>query len=191
MNSVCQKLLEVQEIWRACKGDKRTTNSTNQILRFFGFFGQNFAVRGAEHHKRATLTHNPAQLPSQSFSDSVHCVTNVTVYCLTSTLSWVSTTITHLTCTVSDLHPLLPDLSSHFLQIPGISFTSTQSDLFLKLKTIRHRDLSMYNNWFRHNLYLLFVAFFSNITSISIGFVLFKFSRHGTCAHICTRRKKL
>ena len=34
---------------------------------------------------------------------------------------WVSATITHPTCAVSDLHPLLPDLSSHFLQIPGIS----------------------------------------------------------------------
>jgi hypothetical protein len=44
---------------------------------------------------------------------------------------------------------------------------------------------------FRHNLYLLFVAFFSNITSISIGFVLFKFSRRGTCPHVCTSRKKL
>jgi len=34
---------------------------------------------------------------------------------------WVSVTITHLTCAVSDLLPLLPDLSSHFLRIPGIS----------------------------------------------------------------------
>ena len=30
---------------------------------------------------------------------------------------WVSATITHLTCAVSDLLPLLPDLSLHFLQI--------------------------------------------------------------------------
>jgi len=34
------------------------------------------------------------------------------VYC-----PWVSAAITHLTCAVSDLHPLLPPLSSHFLQI--------------------------------------------------------------------------
>jgi len=34
---------------------------------------------------------------------------------------WVSAAITHLTCAVSELLPLLPDLSSHSLQIPGIS----------------------------------------------------------------------
>jgi len=39
------------------------------------------------------------------------------IYC-----PWVSATISHLTCAVSDLLPLLPDLSSHSLQIPGISF---------------------------------------------------------------------
>jgi len=38
------------------------------------------------------------------------------IYC-----PWVSATITHLLCAVSDLLPLIPDLSSHSLQIPGIS----------------------------------------------------------------------
>ena len=36
--------------------------------------------------------------------------------------TWVWTSITHLTFPVSGLLPLLPDLSAHLLQIPGISF---------------------------------------------------------------------
>jgi len=92
-------------------------------VEFFGHFCHNSGIPGAEHHKSATLTQTsrPDQFPFPSFSDSVHRVTNAVytvwyIYC-----PWVSTTITHLTCAVSDLLPLLPDLSSHYLQIPGIS----------------------------------------------------------------------
>ena len=42
-------------------------NSTNQIFRsvgFFGYFGQKFGIRGAEHHKIATMTrHSPTSFP--------------------------------------------------------------------------------------------------------------------------------
>ena len=49
------------------QGSAPTACSTNRIFRsvgFFGYFGQNFGIRGAEHHKRATLTQpSPTSFP--------------------------------------------------------------------------------------------------------------------------------
>ena len=70
--------------------------------------------------KSHTDTAQPNFLPRHSETEYIECQmllhTSWHLYC-----PWVSATITHLTCAVSDLLPLLPDLSSHCLQIPGIS----------------------------------------------------------------------
>ena len=49
--------------------------------RIFRILRSNFGIRGAEHHKRATLT-QPSPTSFHVFRDSVHGVTNATVYCL-------------------------------------------------------------------------------------------------------------
>ena len=82
--------------WPAQK--KRFQKTTNRIFRsegFFGYFGQNFGIRGAEHHKRAILTQpSPTSfdLPSPS-SETEYIVWQVLLhtawhlYC-----PWVSAT---------------------------------------------------------------------------------------------------
>jgi len=47
------------------------------------------------------------------------------IYC-----PWVSATITHLTCAVSDLLPLLPDLSS-YLDLLEIEMDATHHSIFM------------------------------------------------------------
>ena len=72
---------------------------------------------------------------------------------------WVSATITHLTCTVSDLFPLLSDLSPRCLQIPGISsiFRSSycvfcMQDAIIFQRSIRSiRDFLKKKVWQVHN----------------------------------------
>ena len=63
-------------------------NSTNRIFRsvkkkeFFGYVRHNCGIRGADHHKRATLTQpSPTSFP---VSGSVHCMTNAAANCLVS-----------------------------------------------------------------------------------------------------------
>ena len=76
--------------------------------------------RDGSSQKIHTDTAQPNFLPRHSETEYIECQmllhTAWHLYC-----SWVSATVTHLTCAVSDLHSLLPDLSSHLLQIPGIS----------------------------------------------------------------------
>jgi len=67
--------------------------------------------------------------------------------------TWVWTTITHLTCPVSGLLPLLPDLSAHLLQIPGISFRlAIQSAHWLPTM------LLVYIHWVRCTITLQFIC---------------------------------
>ena len=66
-------------------------SSTNRILRSvkkkdFSDTSVNFLEFGAQNIAKEPHWHNPAQLPSQSFSDSVHCVANAAAYCLASIL---------------------------------------------------------------------------------------------------------
>jgi len=48
---------------------------------FFGYLGE-FLAFGAQNKTKEPHLHNPAQLPSQSLSDSVHCVKNAAAYYL-------------------------------------------------------------------------------------------------------------
>jgi len=65
--TVCELLLEQALLVKTCSKHKLLKIPTNRIFRsegFFGYFGQNFGIRGAEHHKRATLTQpSPTSFP--------------------------------------------------------------------------------------------------------------------------------
>jgi len=68
-------LVEKVSIW---------TDLRTRISRVYDFSdtGVNFLAFGAQNITKNPHLHNPAQLPSQSFSDSIHCVKNAAAYCL-------------------------------------------------------------------------------------------------------------
>ena len=90
---------------------------------------------------------------------------------------WVSATITHLTCTVSDLFPLLSDLSPRCLQIPGISsiFRSSycvfcMQDAIIFQRSIRSiRDFLKKKVWQVHDYALAHDNSSADPATLSIG----------------------
>ena len=73
-----------KSVWIFCQNGA----TTNRIFRRKDFSDTSVKILafGAQNITKEPHTHSPAQLPSPSFSDRVHCVTNAAAYCLASIL---------------------------------------------------------------------------------------------------------